>query len=154
MKKLLIIASLCFMLGAAVVPAQVVSAEENTEGTEVRTGHITDPEFRNVAWDMMGSILDNQMELQFVTRDIDWTVKKNSLKTTAYFFKSKGTSVAIDIHTSASAWGGIIDYDGNVTYVTGKHLQYSFTIPKNNDYCVFVQNNNSSKITAKGSYAR
>ncbi|MCM1497413.1 MAG: hypothetical protein NC124_03000 [Clostridium sp.] len=154
MKKLLIIASLCFMFGAAVMPAQVVSAEESTEETKVRTGHITDPEFRNVAWDMMGSILDNQMELQYVVRDIDWTVKKKSIKTTAYFYKSKGTTVSIDITTSASAWGGIIDAGGNVKYVTGKNLEYSFTIPMNDTYCVFVQNNNSSKITAKGTYRK
>ncbi len=154
MKRLWIIASLCLVLGMVFTPAQTVSAEEVTEDPVVKTGHITDPEFRGVAWQMMGSILDSRRELYYVVCDIDWTVKANRIATTAYFYKSEGTTVSIDITTSATAWGGIISYGGKVTYIEGKKLKYSFSIPKDGSYCVFVQNNNSSKITAKGTYRK
>lgn len=154
MKKLFIIASLCLMFGAALMPAQTVSAQEITEEPVVKTGHITDPEFQDIAWEMMGDIVNSRIALYSFDYPIDWTVKAKSLKTTAYFNKSKGSFIAIDITTSATAWGGIIDYDGKVTYVEGKKLKTTFLIEKSNYYCVFVQNNNSTKITAKGTYTK
>ena len=154
MKKLFIIASLCLVLGAVFMPAQRVLAEEATEEPVVKTGHITDPEFRGIAWQMMGSILDSRMELYSTSYDVDWTVYARKMYGTSYFKKTKGSTVSIDITTSANAKGGIIDDDGKMTYVEGKKLKYVFSISKDDYYSVFVQNNNWYAITAKGEYAK
>lgn len=154
MKKLFIITGFCLMLGAVFMPAQAVLAEEITEQPAVKTGHITDPEFRGLAWEMMGSIVDSRIELYAAWYDIDWSVSKKSIKTTPYFYRGRLAGVGIDITTSATACGGIIDYYGNVSYVEGTKLKYTFAVEKATYYCVFVKNNNSFKITAKGQYAK
>ena len=154
MKRLWIIASLCLVLGVVFTPAQAVSAEEVTEEPVVKTGHITDPEFQGIAWQMMGSILDSRIGLYSTSFDVDWKVNARKIYATSYFKKTKGSAVSIDITTSANAKGGIVDDDGKMTYVEGKKLKYVFSISKDDYYAVFVENDNWYAITAKGEYAK
>lgn len=154
MKKLFMVASLCLMFGIMFLPAQTVLAQEGTEEPVIKTAHITDPEFRDIAWEMMGSIVDSRIELYATTYDIDWSIPAKKLYSTAYFYKKKDTMVSLNIKTSATAWAGIIDYSGKMSYVEGTKIACNFPISKSNYYCVFVQNNKSYKITASGEYRK
>lgn len=146
MKLKLLLAGACFALCCLFIPAATVSAEEMVE----KTGHILEPEFAGLVEISMGSII----ETRSTAYTIDWTVKKNVRKTTGYFKKSADTSINLGVDLSKSGKAGILDINGNVRYVEGKSIYYSFAITKSNYYAVFVQNPNSSSITASGYYVK
>lgn len=145
MKLKLVLLSVLVVLCGVIVPQFKVSAQELKE----QTAHITDEEFRDVLEESMGSII----ETRATSRGVNWTVPANRRYCTAYFPVNSGGYILLAMNLSKSAKTGIIDEDGYIRYVTGTSISHTFNITSSKSYCVFVQNLNSTAISATGSYA-
>lgn len=145
MKARLFLYGICMMLVGLFVFDTEVSAQEMQE----YTAHVSDPEFQGMIEESMSNIINARA----TSRSISWTVPSKRRYTTVYFGVSAGKYISLNLTLSKSAKAGIIDADGIVRYVTGTDIEHGFAITTTNSYCVFVQNLNSSSITAKGSYA-
>ncbi len=143
MKKILI--AMLLMVCGVMFSCKLASAQEMQE----YTAHISDPEFQGIIEESMGNIVNARS----TSRIIDWTVPSGKRYTTPYFSVSKGKDIAMVLTLSKSGKAGIINYEGYVRYVTGKEIDHVFSITETNSYVVFVQNLNSTSITADGGYA-
>lgn len=146
MKVQLLFAGICVMLFGIFIPSFKVSAEE----LEEYVGYITDPEFQGIVEEE----ISNLVSARTAAYTLNWTVPANTRYATAYFHKDAGTSVVIALELSKSAMAGILSFSGEVRYVKGTSLYHGFSITESDSYKVFVQNTNSSSITAKGYYYR
>lgn len=87
---------------------------------------------------------------------ISWEVKGKTLKKTSSMKLSAGTTITVSVTMDPSdinVKAGIIDEEGNKQYVTGKkNIIKEFSVKKNGNYSVFVENQTSTTVTALGSY--
>lgn len=150
MKRKILFLTLSLMLCGLLVPGAKVSAKKAKE-SEVHVAHLTDEELRQVIEEM---VANTYASVKTTCTDVSWKVKANSRKTTMFAYQAKGTSVSIGFELSKTGWAGIIGGDGEVRYIPGKSIYYSFNIEKAQNYLVFVQNNSDSALTANGYYIR
>lgn len=146
MKMKSIVVSICMLLCAVMLPSFVASAEE----LEEQTVYLTDEEMEEIIVEEISNLVNARTSAYA----LNWTVPANTCYATSYFRKEAGTSVIVDIDISKSCKAGILNSDGVFRYVTGTTITHTFSITEGHNYKVFVQNENSSSVTAKGYYYR
>lgn len=146
MKRKLLFLSLCFMLCGLLAPTLQASAEE----LEEKTAHITDPQFEGIVEEMMSNIV----AARATAYTINWSIAKRTRCTTGFFSKAKDSYISIGFELSQYGSAGIIDSNGNMRYVEGTSLYHTFDISVPRNYCVFVYNPTSVRMTATGYYVR
>ncbi len=129
----------------------VVSFNTEVRAQEMQeyTAHISDPEFQAIVEESMGEIINTRAS----SRSFSTKVVAGARYTSSYFEVSSGKYITIIATLSASGKVGIINSTGTVRYVQGTNINHSFKINTTDYYCVFIQNLNSTAITATGSYA-
>ena len=140
------IVSICMMLCVIMLPSFVTSAEE----LEEQTVYLTDEEMEEIIVEEISNLVNARTSAYA----LNWTVPANARYATSYFRKEAGTSVMLDIDISKSCRAGILNSDGVFRYVTGTTITHTFSITESHNYKVYVQNDNSSSVTAKGYYYR
>ena len=113
------------------------------------TAHISDPEFQAIVEESMGEIISTRAN----SRSFSTRVIAGARYTSSYFEVSAGDYITVIATLSASGKVGIISSSGSVRYVQGTNINHAFKINTTDYYCVFIQNLNSTSITASGSYA-
>lgn len=146
MKTKVIITSICFLLLGLCIPKVTVSAEELQEYTE----YLTEDEFRGIIEEAASQIFNNRSTVY----NINWTIKKNTRRTTSMFYMSSGSVINVGVDLSITGKAGIIGADAVARYVQGTSLYKSFDISKSQVYCVYIQNDNSVNMTASGCYIK
>ncbi len=140
-----------FILLFVAVAFGVMSSSTEVCAQELQeyTAHISDPEFRAIVEASMGEIISTRAS----SRSFDTKVVAGARYTSAYFQVSSGKHISVAATLSLSGRVGIINSTGTVRYVQGTNINHVFNINTTDYYCVFIQNLNSTAITAKGSYA-
>lgn len=146
MKMKSVVVSICMLLCAVMLPSFVTSAEE----LEEQTIYLTDEEMEEIIVEEISNLVNARTSAYA----LNWTVPANARYATSYFRKEAGTSVIVDIDISKSCKAGILNSDGVFRYVTGTTITHTFSITEGHNYKVFVKNENSSSVTAKGYYYR
>lgn len=113
------------------------------------TAHITDPEFQVMIEESMGEIISTRAN----SRSFSTKVAAGARYTSGYFHVSSGNSITVNATLSKSGKVGIISSSGTIRYVQGTSINHVFKINTTDYYCIFIQNLNSTAITATGSYA-
>lgn len=144
MKLKLLLTSICFLLMGVLAPSVSSSAEELQEYTV----QLSDEEFQKVIEESASELFNTR----FTAYQMNWTIKKNTRRTTSMFYKPSGSS--IDIGVDLSIWGkaGIIGFDGVARYVQGCEIYKTFAINTSQYYCVYIQNDNTVNMTSSGYY--
>lgn len=141
----MLVITLCMMCVGIMVPKAEVSATENNT---VYTEYITGEELKELQ-DYMVSNTVNGMRAAYA---INWTVPASTRYKTGSFSMNANNAISISLRLSASAQVGILGFNGEKKSVTNKVVNQSFYTGATQTYCVFVQNNSSSSITATGTY--
>lgn len=145
MKLKFLLFSLCMLCVGIIALKMDVSAM----GSDVICKeYITGEELQELQ-DYMVSNTVNGMRAAYA---INWTVPANTRYKTGSFSMSANKAISINLRLSASAQVGIIGFNGEKQSVTNTIVNRSFYTGATQTYCVFVQNNSSSSITASGTY--
>lgn len=144
MKFKLLLTSICFLLMGVLAPSVSSSAEELQEYTV----QLSDEEFHKVIEESASEIFNTR----YNSYAMNWTIKKNTRRTTSMFYMSSGTSIEIGVELSIWGKAGIIGFDGVARYVQGCSIYKSFDINTSQYYCVYIQNDNTVNMTSSGYY--
>lgn len=140
----------CILLFLAFVFGTVsFDTEARAQELQEYTAHISDPEFQAIVEESMGEIINTRAS----SRSFSTKVIAGARYTSAYFQVSSGKYITVIATLSLSGKVGIINSTGTIRYVQGTNINHAFKINTTDYYCVFIQNLNSTAITAAGSYA-